>query len=256
LLNHPERSKHNLSTLKNAVLGGASIPPDLLKKMIEELKIENICLGYGMTETSLCHSVTVKTDKYKSVKQAYESIGRPIPFTETKIVDLATGHIVALNIDGELLVRGPHIIPEYWDEVDKTNESIDKKGWLKTGDVCSMDKDGYIYFKSRNKDIIIRGGANLYPAEIESFLRNHPSISDVQVFGVPDERVGEEICAWIKLKANEKLKETELKAYCKGNISHFKVPRYVKFVDSFPINANNKVLKNVMREKAIKELNL
>ena len=127
---------------------------------------------------------------------------------------------------------------------------------LYTGDIFSMDKDGYLYFKSRSKDLIIRGGANLYPAEIEGFLATHPSIENVQVFGVPDERLTEEICAWIKLKANHSMTQEDVKTFCKNNISHFKIPRYVKFVESFPINANNKLLKNVMREKATEELHL
>jgi fatty-acyl-CoA synthase len=137
-----------------------------------------------MTETSYCHSLNVYQDKFKSKRVAYESVGRPMPFSETKIVDPKTGEMVPLNQDGELMLRGPHIIREYWKDKEKTRETIDSKGWLRTGDVVSMDADGYLYFKSRNKDIIIRGGANLYPAEIESYLRTHPDIIDAQVFGV------------------------------------------------------------------------
>ena len=256
LINHPERKNHNISSLENGIVGGSTVPPDLLQKMTDVLNIKEIIVGYGMTETSLCHTVTSVSDKYKSSKFAYESVGRPIPFTETKIINPATGQIMPLNTDGEILIRGPHVINEYWDEKEKTMEAIDKHGWLRTGDIGQMDEHGYIYFKSRNKDLIIRGGANLYPAEIESFIRTHPSIVDAQVFGVPDERHGEEVCAWIKVKEGEKLTEEDIKAFCKGNISHFKIPRYIKFVDAFPINANQKVLKMVMREKAIAELNL
>ena len=155
-----------------------------------------------------------------------------------------------------MCVRGPHIIRRYWKEVEKTNEAIDANGWLRTGDICQMDEEGYLYFKSRNKEVIIRGGANLYPAEIETFLRHHPEIIDAQVFGVPDDRMGEEICAWIKVMPNVHLKHEDIVNYCKNNISHFKIPRYIKFVEQFPINANNKMLKNVMREAAIKEYNL
>ena len=137
-----------------------------------------------MTEASCCHSVTSVQDKYRSEKHAYESIGRPIPFSETKIVDPATGQIVPIDSDGELMLRGPNIMRKYWDEPEKTRESFDENGWLKTGDICSMDADGYLYFKSRNKDIIIRGGANLYPAEIEAYLKTHPDVIEAQAFGV------------------------------------------------------------------------
>jgi fatty-acyl-CoA synthase len=137
-----------------------------------------------MTETSYCHTLNVYQDKLKSPRQAYESIGRPIPFSETKVVDSKTGQMVPLNTPGELMLRGPHIIKEYWDEKEKTRETFDSKGWLKTGDIVSMDEEGYLYFKTREKDMIIRGGANLYPAEIEAYLRTHPDVIDAQVFGV------------------------------------------------------------------------
>ena len=179
-----------------------------------------------------------------------------MPYTETKIIDPKTRQVQPLGVEGELLLRGPHIIKKYWEDETKTSETFDENGWLKTGDIASMDAEGYLYFKSREKDVIIRGGANLYPAEIESFLRTNPSVLDAQVFGVPDERHGEEICAWIRKKPDSKLDEEGIKAFCKEKISHFKIPRYIKFVDSFPINANQKILKNVMKDMASKELNL
>lgn len=208
-----------------------------------------------MTETSFCHSLTNYSDQKRSFKKAFESIGRPLPFTETKIVDPKTRQVVPLHTNGELLIRGPHIFREYWDEKEKTADTFEN-GWLKTGDICSMDEEGYLYFKSREKEVIIRGGANLYPAEIETFFRTNPNILDAQVFGVPDERMGEEICAWIKLKPDVKMSEEDLKSFCKNKISQFKIPKYIKFVDKFPINANNKILKNVMKEQAINEYNL
>ena len=208
-----------------------------------------------MTETSFCHSLTNLSDQKRSFKKVFESIGRPLPFTETKIVEPKTREIVPLHTNGELLIRGPHIFREYWDEKEKTAETFEN-GWLKTGDICSMDEEGYLYFKSREKEVIIRGGANLYPAEIETFFRTNPNILDAQVFGVPDERMGEEICAWIKLKPDVKMSEEDLKMFCKNKISQFKIPKYIKFVDKFPINANNKILKNVMKKQTFNELNI
>lgn len=208
-----------------------------------------------MTETSFCHSLTNYFDQKKSFKKAFQSIGRPIPYSETKIVDIKTREIVPLNTDGELMIKGPHTFREYWDEKEKTNDAFEN-GWLKTGDICSMDEEGYLFFKSRDKELIIRGGANLYPAEIETFLRTHSKILDVQVFGVPDERMGEEICAWIKLIPDAEMNAEEIISFCKGKISQFKIPKYIKFVEKFPINANNKILKIEMRKQAILEYNL
>ncbi|CAF0873115.1 unnamed protein product [Brachionus calyciflorus] len=255
LLHHPDRKKFDLSSLRNVIFGGSTAPPELLQQMNQNFTLENIIIGYGMTETSMCHSITNEYDQKRSFKKAFESIGRGLPFTQTKIVDVKTRQIVPLQTDGELLVKGPHIFKGYWDEKEKTDETFEN-GWLKTGDICSMDEDGYIYFKSRDKEVIIRGGANLYPAEIETFLRTNPQILDAQVFGVPDERMGEEICTWIKLKPESKLTAEELKSFCKSKISQFKIPKYIKFVDKFPINANNKILKLSMKEQTISELNL
>lgn len=256
ILNHPDRKKYDITGLKNAIIAGSTVPVDLLAKMREELNVDDVFVGYGMTETSLCHSQTTRSDKLKGDVYAYESCGRGLPFTESKIVDVSTGRIQPLNTDGELHIRGPHIIKAYWEDPEKTADAIDKNGWLKTGDIFQMDSEGYLYFKSRNKDIIIRGGANIYPAEIETYLRTHPDIVGAEAFGVPDERLGEEICVWIILKKGSTTNVEDVRSFCKGNITHFKIPRYIKFVDQFPINANNKVLKNKMQEEAIKEYKL
>ena len=204
----------------------------------------------------MCQTTTHISDADKSFRQAFESVGRPIPFTEAKIVDPLTGKIQPLNTDGELMIRGFNIMKGYWDEPELTAKVIDKNGWLRTGDILSMDSEGYLYFKSRSKDVIIRGGANIYPAEVEAFLRTNPKIMEVHVFGVPDQRLTEEVCAWIKLKPNETLTDDELRQFCKGNISQFKIPRYIKFVNSFPVNVNGKVLRNVMEEMSKQEFNL
>jgi fatty-acyl-CoA synthase len=257
LLNNPDRkTKYDISSLKNILLGASAIPKDLILKLNAELKLDNIILGYGMTETSLGQSLTRFDDAQKSFKHAFESIGRPLPFTECKIVHPETNKIVPLQEDGELCLRGFNIISEYWDEPKKTAEAFDKHGWFKTGDICHMDEQGYLYFKSRCKDIIIRGGVNIYPAEVEAFLRTHPKVLDAAVVGVPDKRFGEEVCAWLKLKPNETMTYDELKKFCTGNIAVFKIPKYMKVVDAFPINANGKMMKNKIVEMAKKDLNL
>lgn len=252
LLNHPERSKHNLSSLKNILMGASTVPKDLILSLKSTLNPNNIIVGYGMTETSMGESFTRYSDS-ESYKHAYESIGRPLPFTENKIINPDNGQILPLGTDGELCIRGYNIISGYWDDEEKTRQSIDKNGWLKTGDVCSMDNDGYLYFKSRSKDIIIRGGVNIYPAEVESFLRTNPKVVDVAVVGVPDERFGEEVCAWVKLKQGETLTYEEMKSFCAGNIAVFKIPKYMKIVDNFPINPNGKVMKIKIAEMAKNE---
>ena len=256
LLATPERKTiFNLSSLKNILMGASTIPKDLVLKLNEELTLDNIILGYGMTETSMGQSFTRHTDQKTSFKYAFESIGRPIPFTECKIVN-ESNKVVDLHTDGELCLRGFNIISGYWDEPKKTKEAFDEHGWFKTGDVCQMDEDGYLYFKSRCKDIIIRGGVNIYPAEVESYLRTHSNVLDVSVVGVPDDRVGEEVFAWIKFKPGASLTYDEIKKFCTGNIAVFKIPKYMKSLDAFPINANGKVLKAKLVEMAKQELNL
>lgn len=256
LLNHPERKNYNLSSLKNTLIGASTVPPDLLKLMKDELKIKNIVVGYGLTESSLLASLTTAADANVSFKKAYESIGRPIGFLEAKIIDSDSGKILPLNSDGELCLRGFNIIKEYWNEPKKSQESIDKNGWFRTGDVCHMDEDGYLYFKSRSKDIIIRGGTNIYPAEVEAFLRTNPKVIDVCVFGVPDTRLGEEVAAWFRLKPNQTLSIEDVIAFCEDKIAKFKIPKYIKIVDNFPINPNGKVMRNKVIELAKAELKL
>ena len=218
--------------------------------MKSELGLKKIVVGYGMTETSLLASQTIHSDSLISHKKAFESIGRPIGFTEAKIINPENGKIVKLDEAGELCLRGFNIFKEYLDEPKKNKEAFDDKGWFKTGDICSMDEDGYLYFKSRSKDIIIRGGTNIYPAEIEAFIRTNPKVIDLCVFGVPDERLGEEIGAWIRLKPNTTLTLSELKSFCDGKIANFKIPKYMKIVDALPINPNGKVMRNKIMEIA------
>lgn len=256
LLNHPDKKDYDTSSLKYAVIGGSTVPPELLADLTNIAKIDEIMVGYGLTETSLCHSLSNIYDKLKGPEYAYNSCGRTLPFMESKIVDPETGKIQPLNTEGELRVRGFHVFKGYWEDPEKTKEAVDSNGWFKTGDIMTMDKDGYLFFKSRIKDVIIRGGANIYPSEIEKFLTTHPNIIAAEAFGVPDKRLGEEICVWIILKPGTSMTSDDVKSYCKDKISIFKVPKYVKFVENYPINANNKVLKNKMQESAVKEYGL
>ena len=207
-----------------------------------------------MTETSCGGTINQVGDAEKSEKFGYESIGRPFPYIEVKIVNTKTNETLPLNEDGELCIRGYSIMKGYLDEPVKTAETIDKNGWLHTGDSACMDEHGYIYYKTRSKELVIRGGVNVYPAEIERFFRTHESVLECFVIGVPDERLGEELCAWVKLKPNAKpVNSQELKEFCKGKIAYFKIPRYIKFVESFPINPTGKVQKFKMQEQMKKE---
>jgi fatty-acyl-CoA synthase len=186
---------------------------------------------------------------------AYSTSGPPFPFMEIKIVD-SNRRLLPINTDGEICMRGYGVMKGYWDEPQKTAETIDQNGWLHSGDIGSMNAEGLVTFKSRAKELIIRGGVNIYPAEVEAFFRTHPDVIDVYCIGVPDERVGEEICVWVKLKPDAKLTKEQLIEFCTGKIAYFKVPKFVKFVDGFPINPNGKVQKFKIVEQMKKELNL
>lgn len=186
-------------------------------------------------------------------KEAYETIGQPFPFVEIKIID-SENNLMPVNQDGEICIRGYNVMKEYWDEPEKTSETIDKNGWLHTGDIGSMDEQGCVKFKSRAKEIIIRGGVNIYPAEIEIFMRGHPEVIDCCCVGINDERFGEEVCVWIKLKENSKINEKDILDFCKDKIAYFKIPKYIKFVQAFPINATGKVQKFKIVEQMKQEL--
>ena len=210
-----------------------------------------------MSEGSGGGTMTVVEDVEKSEKFGYESIGRALPFIEIKLVNPKTNEILPRNEDSEICIRGYNLMKGYLDDPVKTAEAIDKDGWLHTGDIACMDEHNYLYYKSRSKELVIRGGVNLYPAEVERFFRTHESVLECFVIGVPDKRMGEELCAWVKLKPNsEPVNIQELKEFCKGQIAHFKIPKYIKFVDNFQINATGKVQKFKMQEQMKKELAL
>ena len=251
-LDHPEFNEFDLSNLRTGIMAGSPCPIEVMKQVIDKMNMTEVTIAYGMTETS---PVSFHTSVDDELERKVGTVGRTIPHVESKIVD-TDGHIVAPGETGEILTRGYNVMLGYWDDKDKTSEAIDAAGWMHTGDLGTMDEYGYGNVVGRIKDMVIRGGENVYPREIEEYLYRHEAIQDVQVIGVPDERFGEELCAWIILHDGKSANEQEIKEFCRGQIAHYKVPRYVKFVSEFPMTVTGKVQKFVMREKMIDELNL
>ena len=251
-LDHPEFGRFDLTSLRTGIMAGSPCPIEVMNRAVERMHLREIVIGYGMTETSPASTITTTDDP---IERRVATVGRAMPHTEVKIVD-AEGRIVPRGTAGELLTRGYLVMRGYWDDPDKTGEAIDPARWMHTGDLATIDDEGYVNIVGRIKDMVIRGGENVYPREIEEFLYRHPKIQDVQVFGVPDERYGEELCAWVKLRDGESLGAEEIRAFCQGQIAHYKIPRYVKFVDSFPMTVTGKIQKFAMREQMIRELGL
>jgi len=249
-LDHPEFSRFDLKSLRTGMMAGAPCPIEVMRRCIRDMHLTEMTIGYGMTETS---PVSTQTRIGDALEKQTETVGRPHPHIEIKIID-AEGRIVPRGTSGELCTRGYSVMLGYWGDPEKTAEAIDKSGWMHTGDLATMDEDGYCTIVGRIKDMVIRGGENIYPREIEEFLYRHPLIQDVQVFGVPDQRFGEELCAWVKLRSGASLSEDDVRAFCKGQIAHYKVPRYVRFVDDFPMTVTGKMQKFIMRAKMIEEL--
>ena len=251
-LDHPEFNEFDLSNLRTGIMAGSPCPIEVMKQVIDKMNMTEVTIAYGMTETS---PVSFHTSVDDELERKVGTVGRTIPHVESKIVD-TDGHIVKPGETGEILTRGYNVMLGYWDDKDKTSEAIDAAGWMHTGDLGTMDEYGYGNVVGRIKDMVIRGGENVYPREIEEYLYRHEAIQDVQVIGVPDERFGEELCAWIILHEGETANEQEIKEFCRGQIAHYKVPRYVKFVSEFPMTVTGKVQKFVMREQMVDELNL
>jgi fatty-acyl-CoA synthase len=251
-LEHPEFENYDLSSLRTGIMAGATCPIEVMKQVIEKMHMSEVQIAYGMTETS---PVSTQTSAEDPIDKRVSTVGRTQPHLETKIID-ASGQVVPRGEIGELCTRGYSVMIGYWNNEEATKSSIDSAGWMRTGDLAIMDDEGYIAIVGRSKDMVIRGGENVYPREVEEFLYTHPAISDVQVTGVPDAKYGEELVAWVILKEGEDLSEEELKAYCKGKITHFKIPRYVKFTDAFPMTVTGKIQKFKMREVSIEELGL
>ncbi len=251
-LEHPDFDKYDLSTLRTGIMAGATCPIEVMKQVIEKMHMSEVQIAYGMTETS---PVSTQTGAEDPIDKRVSTVGRTQPHLETKIIS-PDGQVVPRGEIGELCTRGYSVMLGYWNNEEATSSAIDSAGWMHTGDLATMDDDGYVAIVGRNKDMVIRGGENIYPREIEEFLYTHPAISDVQVTGVPDKKFGEELIAWVILKDGEELSEEEVKAYCKGKISHFKVPRYIRFTDAFPMTVTGKIQKFRMREISVEELGL
>ncbi|WP_421863833.1 AMP-binding protein [Motiliproteus sp.] len=252
VLEHPTFADYNLDSLRTGVMAGATCPVEVMKQVIEQLHMKEVQIAYGMTETS---PVSTQTGAEDPIDKRVSTVGRTQPHLESKIID-SLGKIVPRGEIGELCTRGYSVMLGYWNNEEATLNAIDSAGWMHTGDLATMDDEGYISIIGRSKDMVIRGGENIYPREIEEFLYTHPAISDAQVTGVPDKKYGEELVAWIILKPEADLTEQELRDYCKDKISHFKVPRYIKFTDAFPMTVTGKIQKFKMREITIDELGL
>ena len=249
-LDHPEFSRFDLSSLRTGTMAGSPCPIEVMRRVVSALHMEEVTIAYGMTETS---PVSFQSAADDPIERRVSTVGRVHPHVEVKIVG-EDGKVVPRGVPGEILTRGYSVMRGYWNDEAKTAEAIDRAGWMHTGDQGTLDEDGYCNIVGRIKDMVIRGGENVYPREIEEFLYGHPKVQDVQVIGVPDAKYGEELCAWIRLRDGEDADADEIKAFCKERIAHFKVPRYVKFVDGFPMTVTGKIQKFKMREAMIAEL--
>jgi fatty-acyl-CoA synthase len=252
-LAHPEFDRFDLSTLRTGVMAGSPCPVEVMKSCVDRMHMTDVTICYGMTETSPVSTQTLPDD---SLHHRTATVGRAHPHVEIRIADPATGATIERGETGEFCTRGYSVMAGYWSDPARTADAIDADGWMRTGDLAVMSDDGYVNIVGRIKDMVIRGGENVYPREIEEFLYGHPDVEDVQVIGVPDERYGEELMAWVKVRPGAAVDGEALRAYCQGKIAHFKVPRYVKLVDEFPMTVTGKVQKFVMREQSIEELGL
>jgi fatty-acyl-CoA synthase len=249
-LDEPGFSTFDLTSLRTGIMAGAPCPAELMKRVMNEMNMSEVTIAYGMTETGPVSTQTAVDDP---VDRRIGTVGRVLPHTEIKIVD-GEGRIVPCGTPGELLTRGYCVMPKYWNDPEKTADAIDEARWIASGDIATVDDQGYFEIVGRSKDMLIRGGENIFPREIEDFLYSNPKIEQVEVIGVPDPKYGEEVCAWIKLRAGEAATDEEIRAYCKGKIAHFKIPKIIRFVDAFPMTITGKVQKFVMREKMAAEL--
>uniref|UniRef100_A0A6I8NNZ7 Medium-chain acyl-CoA ligase ACSF2, mitochondrial n=1 Tax=Ornithorhynchus anatinus TaxID=9258 RepID=A0A6I8NNZ7_ORNAN len=246
MLNQPDFSSFDLSTLRGGVIAGSPAPPELIKAIVGKMNVSEIVVGYGTTENS---PVTFMGFPQDSLQQKTESVGRILPHTEARVVDSETDEVLPLGTPGELQTRGYCVMLGYWGDPQKTHEAISEDGWYRTGDMAILDEHGFCKIVGRYKDMIIRGGENIYPAELEDFLHRHPQVQEAQVVGVKDQRMGEEICACLRLKEGQRSTAEEIKAFCKGKISHFKIPRYIVFVENFPLTVSGKIQKFKLREQ-------
>jgi fatty-acyl-CoA synthase len=252
-LGHERFDEFDLGALRTGLMAGSPCPIEVMKRVSSQMGVVEMGIAFGMTETS---PVTAQVRRGDTVENRCGTVGQAGPHVEVKIIDPATGRTLERGQAGEFLARGYVVMRGYWNDPERTAEAIDAQRWMHTGDLAAMDEHGYVRIVGRIKDMVIRGGENLYPREIEEFLYTHPDIADVQVIGVPDERFGEELMAWIVLRPGATLSEEGAREFCRGQIAHYKIPRYVKFVESFPMTVTGKVQKFKMRETAIEELGL
>jgi fatty-acyl-CoA synthase len=252
ILDHPDFAQYDLSTLRTGIMAGSPCPAEVMSRVIERMHMKEITIAYGMTETS---PVSFQSSVDDPVELRVKTIGRVHPHLEVKIVD-AQGHIVPRGEKGELLTRGYSVMLGYWGDEERTREAIDAARWMHTGDLAVIDENGFASIVGRSKDMVIRGGENIYPREVEEFLYRHPKVLDVQCVGVPDQKFGEELCACIILRPGMSAGDDEIRDFCKGQIAHYKIPRYIRFVESFPMTVTGKIQKFVLREKMATDLGL
>ncbi|WP_422016872.1 AMP-binding protein [Reyranella sp.] len=251
-LDHPDFAKFDLKSLRTGIMAGSPCPIEVMKKVQSHMHMGEVTIAYGMTETSPVSTQCATDDP---VERRVSTVGQVLPHIEIKIVD-TEGRVVPRGETGEFCTRGYSVMKGYWNDEAKTKEAVDEAGWMRTGDLATMDEQGYVNIVGRLKDMIIRGGENVYPREIEEFLYRHPKVQDVQVIGVPDPRYGEAVCAWIKLHAGQTATDEEIRTFCQGQIAHYKIPRYIEFVPEFPMTITGKIQKFVMREQTIEKLGL
>jgi len=249
-LQHPEFESFDVSSLRAGIMAGAPCPIETMRRVIAQMHMSEVTIAYGMTETS---PISFQSGLDDPIERRVSTVGRIQPHIEIKIVD-AAGQVVPLGTAGELCTRGYCVMRGYWEDAERTAESIDAAGWMHSGDLATLDHEGYCNIVGRVKDMLIRGGENVYPREIEEYLYRHPKVQAVQVFGVPDPRYGEAVCAFIVLKGGQSASAEEIRAFCAGQIAHFKIPQHVRFVPDFPSTATGKPQKFVMREQLMREL--
>ena len=252
-LDHPRFKEFDLRTLRTGIMAGSPCPIEVMKRVVEQMHLSEITIAYGMTETS---PVSCQSSTDTPLAKRVATVGTVQPHLEVKIIDPETGAIMPPGQSGELCTRGYSVMHGYWDDEAKTREAIDAEHWMHTGDLATMDAEGYVNIVGRIKDLVIRGGENIYPREIEEFLYRHPKVQDVQVVGLPDRKYGEELCAWIIAKPGQQVTEDDVREFCKGQIAHYKVPRYIRFVDAFPMTVTGKIQKFRIREQMTSELGL
>jgi fatty-acyl-CoA synthase len=249
----PDFASYDLSPLRTGIMAGSPCPVEVMKRVVSEMHMEEVTIAYGMTETS---PVSAQTRADEELERRVSTVGRVHPHVEVKVIDPETRRVLPRGTPGEMCTRGYSVMLGYWDDPERTAEVIDAARWMHTGDLAVMDDAGYLNIVGRIKDLVIRGGENIYPREVEEFLYGHPQIEDVQVIGVPDEKYGEELCAWIRVRGGAELTAEDIRAYCTGKIAHYKIPRYVRLTTEFPMTVTGKIQKYKMRETSISELGL